>query len=63
MMAPRKETRGGVMNNPSIEPIDRTIVPEYNSGFCAWDLLWVVGICVFSLSLTPVVAFYMLMVA
>jgi hypothetical protein len=51
------------MNIQSIEPIDRTIVPEYSFGFCARDLLWVVGICVFSLSLTPVVAFYMLMVA
>jgi hypothetical protein len=51
------------MNTQSIEPIDRTIVPEYSSGFCAWDLLWVAGICCFSLSLTPVVAFYMLMVA
>jgi hypothetical protein len=62
MTVPKKK-RGGVMTTQSIEPIDRTIVPEYYSGFCAWDLLWVVGICVFSLSLTPVVAFYMLMVA
>jgi hypothetical protein len=62
MTVPNKK-RGGVMNTQSIEPIDRTIVPEYSFGFCARDLLWVVGICAFSLSLTPAVAFYMLLVA
>jgi hypothetical protein len=62
MTVPNKK-RGGVMNIQSIESIDRTIVPKYSFGFSARDLLWVVGICGFSLSLTPVAAFYILLVA
>jgi hypothetical protein len=55
--------RGGVMNSESIEPIDPIVVPEISSGFSARDVFWVLGISALSLSLTPVAAFYVLLVA
>ena len=53
---------GGVM---SIQTIDRTIEPNPDkaSVFQIQDVLWTLGMCAVSLGLTPVVAFYALLVA
>ena len=52
------------MNTENLELIDcRVVVLEQNSGFSARDVLWVLGISALSLSLTPVAAVYMLLVA
>ena len=51
------------MNIENIEPIEPGVVPEANSGFSARDVLWVLGLSALSISLTPVAAFYVLLVA
>jgi hypothetical protein len=55
-----RNKRGGVM---SIETIDQTIQGGEASSLRVRDILWTLGICAVSLSLTPVVAFYVLLVA
>jgi hypothetical protein len=57
-MAKRK--RGGVM---SIQTIDQAIHPGEASSFQVRDILWTLGMCTVSLGLTPIVAFYVLLVA
>jgi hypothetical protein len=48
----------------SILTIDQTIEPDTEaSSFRIRDVLWAFGMCTVSLGLTPIVAFYMLMVA
>jgi hypothetical protein len=47
----------------SMQSIDQTIEPGEASGFGVRDMLWTLALCAVSLSLTPVVAFYMLLVA
>jgi hypothetical protein len=64
--SPRKnKKRGGVVNtqnNPSTELQGLTTSAE-QQGFTTEDILWAVGIWSVILSLSPVVVFYMLMVA
>jgi len=55
-----RNKRGGVM---SIETIDQTIQPGEASSCRVRDILWTLGMCAVSLSLPPVVAFYVLLVA
>jgi hypothetical protein len=52
----KNKKRGGVVNT-EINPI-----PEQR-GFTTEDILWAIGIWSVTLSLSPVVVFYMLMVA
>lgn len=47
----------------SIRSIDQTIQFWEASGFQVRDILWMLGICAVSLTLTPFVAFYLLLVA
>jgi hypothetical protein len=55
-----RNKRGGVM---SMQSVDQTIQPDRASGFQIRDVLWTLAICAVSLSLTPFVAFYALLVA
>jgi hypothetical protein len=59
---PKTKKRGGVVdieNNPFPEQIP---LPEQR-GFTTEDILWALGIWSVILSLSPVIVFYMLMVA
>lgn len=47
----------------NIQGIDQPNLPEESSGFQVRDLLWALGMSAISLSLTPFVAFYVLLVA
>jgi hypothetical protein len=52
----------------SIQTIDQAIEDQAiqlsdASGFQVRDILWMLGMCAVSLSLTPFVAFYLLLVA
>jgi len=61
----KSKKRGGVVNtqnNPSAEQQGFT-APAEQQGFTTEDILWAVGIWSVILSLSPVVVFYMLMVA
>jgi hypothetical protein len=61
----KNKKRGGsvnTQNNPSAELQGLTISAE-QQGFTTEDILWAVGIWSVILSLSPVVVFYMLMVA
>jgi hypothetical protein len=64
--SPRKnKKRGGVVNtqnNPPAEQQGLNTSPELQS-FTTEDILWALGIWSVILSLSPVVVFYMLMVA
>jgi hypothetical protein len=52
----QREKRGGVVN------IEDNAIPE-QQGFTTEDILWAVGIWSVILTMSPVVVFYMLMVA
>ena len=52
----KNKKRGGVMN------IENNAFPE-RLGFTTQDILWALGVWSVILSLSPVIAFYMLMVA
>jgi hypothetical protein len=51
------------MNIENVEPIEPVVVPEQHSGFNARDVMWVLGLSALSISVTPVAAFYVLLVA
>jgi hypothetical protein len=53
---PQEQKRGGVMN------IENNTFPE-PQGFSIQDILWAVGVWSVILTLSPVIIFYMLMVA
>jgi hypothetical protein len=55
-----RSKRGGVM---SIQTIEQTAEPDTASSFRIRDVLWTLGMCAASLGLTPLVAFYALLVA
>jgi hypothetical protein len=55
-----RNKRGGVM---SMQSVDQTVQPNRASGLRVRDILWTLGLCAVSLSLTPFVAFYALLVA
>ena len=47
----------------SIETIDPAILAGEASNFPVADILWALGMCAVSLGLSPIVAFYVLLVA
>ena len=47
----------------SIQTIEQTIEPDKGSSFRIRDVVWTLGMCAVSLGLTPLVAFYALLVA
>jgi hypothetical protein len=55
-----RSKRGGVM---SIQTIEQASEPDTGSSFRIRDVLWTLGMCAVSLGLTPLVAFYALLVA
>jgi hypothetical protein len=57
MSSPQQETRGRVVHFEN-----NNTIPE-QQGFTTEDILWAVGIWSVILTLSPVVVFYMLMVA
>ena len=67
-IAHKNKKRGGVVNteiNPFPEPQDLTTQQgiAVQQGFTVQDILWALGIWTVTISLSPVIAFYMLMVA
>jgi hypothetical protein len=47
----------------SIQTTEQTAEPDTASSFRIRDVLWTLGMCAASLGLTPLVAFYALLVA